>query len=386
MAWDDRQWAERDTAWAAGLRWLQSWWRETELGFPPGPNVSSRNNRPVASNLPADVDWDAAFFTRQAAEAAERLATGHSGPGIAEAERLRRSLLTSQGVAINAFAPLTERPETLRRWAETATGADLSDVDSIEVRYEWAPDRASHFRSGSAFDVFLDLHHGSDRSFVAVEVKYAEHLAAQAPDLRDDKYGAFTRASPNWADGAATTLSGKSTRQLWINALLAESLLVRGAEDYVRGWSVVLTCGADEAAREAATTVASLQTETPAVPVSWSCFELLLDATTDVEALDEWRDAFTRRYLDLGPVAAKLNPSDPRLSPIDPRDAAVETLRTAWSAGSAVAERVLGAGSVIEQALDSSRERSPSITQLDLAARRLDIASEALRQARRDLA
>lgn len=385
MAWDDPQWSERDTTWAAGLRWLQSWWRETELGLPAGPNVSSRNDRPVASNLPDEVDWTAAFLTQQAAAAAQRLATGHSGPGIAEAQRLRRSLLTSQGVAINAFAPLADHPVALRRWIEGATGADLSHVDQIEVRYEWAPDPTEHFRSGSAFDVFLELHHGSARSFVAVEVKYAEHLPAQAPPLRDDKYGEFTLASPSWTDDASSILTGKTTRQLWINALLAESLLVRGTENYVAGWSIVLTCGADHAAHAAATTVASFQTDTPAVPVSWSCFELLLDATQDIGELDQWRNAFRRRYLDLSPVASKLDPTDPRLSGIRPRDRAIEALRDARSTTSAVAERVLGDGSVIEQATQQPDEPSPTITQIDLAVHRLNVAAEALRQARRDL-
>ena len=385
MGWDDPQWAEKENSWAAGFRWLQSWWRETELGLPPGPNVSSRNNRPVASNLPDDADWTAAFLTREAAETAKRLATGHTGPGIAEAERLRRSLLTSQGVAINAFAPLEAYPELLRRWAQDATGADLSHVERVDVRYEWAPDPAVHFRSGSAFDVFLDLRHGSARSFVAVEVKYAEHLASQAPRLRDDKYGEFTRLSPSWVDGAEDTLLGKSTRQLWINALLAESLLERGTEGYTAGWSVVLTCGADSVAREATTTVAALQTDVPTVPVSWSCFELLLDATTEVEALDEWRTAFRRRYLDLTPVATKLAPDDPRLSPVDPAQEALLALRAAWTTAAAIAERVLGDGSVIEQHLLGPDGRVPSITQLDRAARQLGIAMEALRQARRDL-
>lgn len=386
--WDDDGWAESgDTRWAAGLRWLQAWWRHTQLELPPGPNVVAANDRPIASNLPADVDLSATCLTEAALHRARTLVAEHHGPGIVDEVRLRRSLLTSQMVAINAFTPLERHHDVLLSWASRAVGHDLTEATVRGMAYEWAPDPARHLRSGSAFDVMLDLEVDGAGHLIAIEVKYAEDLAAGAPALRDDKYPAFTRASGSWRDGAEDVLSAKSTRQLWINALLAEST-VRNEPDFVRGWSVVLTCGHDAAAREAATTVAALQTENPAAPVSWSSFEQLLDASTETADLAPWRQAFTARYLDLRPVTEKLKADDPRRQgPAQPDAGAGVSLDESTAMARAIADRVLGDGSVLQQLSESADGLGGrTVTQADLARRRLDVAVEALKQARRDVA
>ncbi len=55
-AWDDSAWQETDAAWTSGCRWLQSRWREKELGLPAGPHRASRPERVVASMLPIVAD------------------------------------------------------------------------------------------------------------------------------------------------------------------------------------------------------------------------------------------------------------------------------------------------------------------------------------------
>jgi hypothetical protein len=106
-SWDDDYWLEaRDTEWRRGCRWLQSCWRETELGLPAGPHrpptpgKEPRRTRPVASTLPLDVDWSVNYLTPEAATAAERLVETHAG-GLVDNDRLRRNLLSSQPVCIN---------------------------------------------------------------------------------------------------------------------------------------------------------------------------------------------------------------------------------------------------------------------------------------------
>lgn len=52
------------------------------------------------------------------------------------------------------------------------------DADELtRIRLEWAPPRQDHFNGGSAFDAFVEYEAAGRPRFIAVECKYAEHLA-----------------------------------------------------------------------------------------------------------------------------------------------------------------------------------------------------------------
>lgn len=305
LAWDDRRWVERDTPWAAGCRWLQSWWRAHELRVPPGPK-SKRDGGLVCSMLPLDIGEAANFLNSDVASAvAARLHEGgHSG--IIEKDRLYRNLLSSQPMCFNLFGPFVAHPDDLIDWVRAL---DDSAAMVRRVRFEWAPERSSHFDGGSAFDAFVEYtaSTGGER-FVGVECKYAENLERSTIKLRN-VYGDYTDGSAEWRDGASARLgTAKRLRQFWLNTLLAQSLVDRGGGAYESGLVVVVAAAADRSADEATEAVRSDLIE-PDRWLRWCPYESVLDA---IAGHDQWKQMFAKRYLDFSPVTHLLHADDSR--------------------------------------------------------------------------
>lgn len=307
LAWDDPAWGESDTAWAAGCRWLQAWWRHHELGLPPGEK-SLRDHALVNSMVPIGSPRSTNFLNDDIAAAVEaRLSEGaHSGK-IAE-DRLFRNLLSSQPTCFNLFGPFVTRPNDLLGWVQTI---DPAAATVSVVRFEWAPPRAEHFNGGSAFDAFVDYTTAEGgRRFLGVECKYAENLAASKIDARDD-YISFTNGHPSWKRGSAGALNKTAASQFWLNTLLAQSLVERGVDGETRfesGTMVIVAAAADAKARAVTDTVRS-HLVAPDEWLRWSPYEQALDA---IGGHDAWKQQFTRRYLDVSPVKHLLPASDPR--------------------------------------------------------------------------
>jgi hypothetical protein len=302
-AWDDPSWAESsDTAWAAGCRWLQAWWRANELGLPPGPLKGG--TRLVASSLPHDAPRDANFLTAQiAAAVTARLAEGNHS-GIIDEDRLRRNLLSSQPACFNLFGPFVSRPDGLLGWVRSM---DPDAAVVTAVRFEWAPPRDQHFGGGSAFDAMILYRATAGGSrFLGVEVKYAEDLAKSSIKVRDP-YRTFTNESGLWSDGAADRLDVPRLRQFWLNTLLGQSLVTRGSE-FEAGSVVVVAVGTD---RSAQTATDAVRAEL-AAPDTWLRSSPMEEVLDHVDADPDWAEAFRRRYLDFRPVAHLLAGSDPR--------------------------------------------------------------------------
>jgi len=306
LSWDDRRWVESDTPWAAGCRWLQSWWRAQVLNALPGPKSSS-GGKLVCSMLPLDIGQAANFLGAdiEAAVAARLSEGGHSG--IIAKDRLYRNLLSSQPMCFNLFGPFVKHPDHLIEWVRTL---DDSAVKVRRIRFEWAPERCSHFDGGSAFDAFVEYtaSTGGER-FIGVECKYAENLERSTIKLRN-VYGDYTAGSANWRDGASARLSAKHLRQFWLNTLLAQSLVDRGGGTYESGLVVVVAAAADRSADEATASVRSDLIEADRW-LRWCPYESVLDATA---GHDQWRQMFAKRYLDFGPVNHLLAANDPRQS------------------------------------------------------------------------
>lgn len=395
--WDDDHWLEATdskSSWARGCRWLQSWWRETQLGQPAGAwrpvreGETPRRTKPVASMLPLSIGWDANYLTDDARHVAERLGADHAG-GLVDEDRLRRNLLASQPACLNLFAPLAQHPDVVRRWLTTAVPSLPGDLEIDQVLFEWAPPPAEHFGGGSAFDAFITYRADGQRGFVGIETKYAEHLPSQAPKTIRQPYLGYTQTRPWWRPGAVEELLALETRQFWLNTLLAQSLVERGSEGFDTGTVIVVSCAADRAALDATVAVAAQQTdaapEAAAVRLQWSSYEDVLAAAEGTDGLVEWCDRFRRRYLDFTPVAHKLDASDPRLHPIQPRTDAHTALQQRVTEARAVAERVLPDGSVIDRGFADSGGKASLIDVL-VAAERLAQATDALKASRQRLA
>lgn len=339
--WDNPVWLEDDTPWCRGLRWLQGWWRTNRLDAPPGPHAVSKPDGLVNSTLPAEERFKRSnFLTDSAANAADnRLAQTGSG-GIVNEDRLRRNLLSSQPLCFNLFGHFQRQPDALLWWVRSI-GCDAEEITRIEV--EWAPPREEHFDGGSAFDAFVEYRRPDEQlGFVGVECKYAEHLPKSDVKSVREPYLEFTRSSGHWLKGAEKRLDTQGLRQFWLNTLLAQSLA--DTDTYAEGRCVVAACAADESAKAA---LGRVRVElTNPLDLTWHPYEEIIGCVVGLEHA-EWKALFVERYLDFSPVVELLAPDDPRR--VSPNRTEHSRLATAF----AVAERVLGDGSVLARLADS---------------------------------
>ena len=341
-AWDDAQWRVRgDTSWRAGCRWLQSRWRSEKLALPPGPSSTSPD-RPVASMLPVGSDLN--FLSKHARAAVEARLDEGDHSGIIQTDRLYRNLLSSQPLCFNLFGHFQRDPSPLLPWVRTID-PDAHEITGI--RLEWAPPRQDHFNGGSAFDAFVEYEAAGRPRFIAVECKYAEHLADSQITVRGC-YFEFTDGHDDiWREGAAQRLDRKGLQQFWLNTLLAQSLVARGGH-FEQGTSVVMACAGDTAAYRATALVRS-ELHEPDQWLRWSSYEDVLSAVVEPSA-DDWKEQFRIRYLDFKSVRHLLASDDPRVdSPSDADE--LQRLRGALSDLLATGERVTGGGSILGQIL-----------------------------------
>jgi hypothetical protein len=144
-------------------------------------------------------------------------------------DRLYADLLSSMPLCFNLFGPLWATPglapELLRTWSQgMATVAQT-------VRFEWSPGRllAGRFlENRTSFDVAVDfsLPDGTVGT-IGVETKYHEHCKREhAPSAqRLQRYREVTARSGVFKPGAMEVLAGGPLQQIWLDHLLALSLL-----------------------------------------------------------------------------------------------------------------------------------------------------------------
>ncbi len=302
--WDHEDWRRTENRWAAGCRWLQSWWRDQVLGLSAGPRSGSTSDL-VCSMLPLDAKPDANFLDARIAAAVDARLDEGDHSGIINRDRLRRNLLSSQPACFNLFGPFVERPNDLLGWVQSL---DATAVWVDGVRFEWAPPRAEHFDGGSAFDAFVTFTtEAGGRRFVGIECKYAEDLSRSSITVRPT-YCDFTASCSWWRDGAAVRLQAARLRQLWLNTLLAQSLVSRGGGVFEAGLVAVVALRADQSAERATAEVRSELTE-PDRWLRWAPYESVLE---QVIGHDGWKAAFSRRYIDFAPVVHLLAENDQR--------------------------------------------------------------------------
>ena len=308
--WDASVWKERDTGWAAGCRWLQSWWRENRLNLDPGEHSEGRPDRLVSSMLPIAAERDRNFLNREILAAVDARIDEGNHSGIIEKDRLFRNLLSSQPACFNLFGPFVTDPSLLLDWVKSI---DVETVSVDLVRFEWAPNRKNHFDGGSAFDAVIE-YSASGRRFLAIECKYAENLATSSINVRDP-YRTFTENSDHWRTGATRRLDVTHLRQFWLNVLLAQSLVER-ENVYERGIVLIVACASDSSARTATGLVRS-ELHEPDRWLRWMPYESILE---HAPSQGLWAEHFRSRYLNFTPVAHMLADDDERISRPEPPD------------------------------------------------------------------
>ncbi|KQS56989.1 hypothetical protein ASG36_18535 [Geodermatophilus sp. Leaf369] len=207
-----------DRPWQSELRLRQARWRE-HLGLPAGDH----QGRPLGSLLPAG-DTTSNFLTRTVAAAVERARTR---PGaLISAPRVYENMLSSQPLAFNLFAELAADLDLATSVCRLLWPDLVRTVTTIE--FEWSPGRGDDRFLGnrSAFDVAIRAVDAAGRpTCVGIEVKYHEDLTQDPGPPRSDRYGEVARESGVFTDPEAPALRALPLRQLWLDHLLALSMV-----------------------------------------------------------------------------------------------------------------------------------------------------------------
>lgn len=222
-----------DTRFRAAARLIQSLWRqrqELEIG-----SLRTRKGgyRKLGSRLiPDDAATGRTFLHPSiAAVARHQLAYRERGALIAE-ERLMGNLLCSQGLAFNLFAPLRldlDRAAAMLR--RLLPKADIAKVRHIGFEHSPGRDEPAFTNDKTAFDVAISyLRSDGGTGLIAIEVKYSESLADQAP-LEMRRYDQLAEASGLFRTAAVTLMTAGRYRQLAREHLLAQVTVMNGLYD-----------------------------------------------------------------------------------------------------------------------------------------------------------
>ncbi len=282
----------------AERRLLQGWWRESELGLPPGRDEGGvlRNNMLPMSAVRADpglnfLDPAVSEYVQVRAPKVLRL------EGALDEDRLFRNLLSSMPMCFNLFGLFRSHPMAAARVLSQATGLDVGHIDEIEV--EWTPDGGHPLGDRTAFDAWVAYTTSTGaRGFFGVETKYTEPFS-QRVYLRDRYTEVTTWPESGFVPEAIELLSGRQTNQFWRNALLA--LAVRREGGFDAGHVLVVALDDDPHVAHAMRVFQGAHTAPESLVRVASLQRLVAIAHTEPD-LSSGASMFSRRYLDLSPV------------------------------------------------------------------------------------
>lgn len=287
--WDDPELAvDSDSKRTARYRRLQSLWRETVVGLPPGQD--SKGNS-IGSWLPepSDAQWltpvIAAYVENRVPQALR------DGEAI-EQKRLRTNLMSSQPLCFNIFGQFAAQPESAARVLSRTLDIQIESVD--EVLVEHAPPTAkTRLGDKTSFDAFVRFTHPGGHGFLGVETKYTEPFSA--PEYESEAYLQATNDPEGWFSPSAADIAKEtSTNQLWRNCLLAQ--LTEQTDMPVTGSVVVLSLRDDPHAEAAVRGVRSILKE-PKRRLLHASLEDLAEHALHEPALRAWAFMFRSRYL-----------------------------------------------------------------------------------------
>lgn len=217
-------------------RLQQALWRERkhsgiEIGTQPMRPKPGATPRPLGSRIAVDAARKSeANFLSDTVRSAVRHRLGNPEPHqTLNEDRLYCDLLSSMPMCFNLFGILRSDLELANR----AVHAWWPDVPGrvCAVRFEWSPGRSlpgQFLENRSAFDVAfeLDLPAGG-RGVIGVETKYHEDCKSEKPPVekRLQRYKKVTSESGIFVSGALDKLVGTRLQQIWLDHLLALSML-----------------------------------------------------------------------------------------------------------------------------------------------------------------
>ncbi|MFH1008649.1 MAG: hypothetical protein V1800_14305 [Candidatus Latescibacterota bacterium] len=222
----------------------QALWREAH-SFPAGTQPMrprpGRDSRPLGSRI--DLDFahatGANFLTEAARNAAHLRVTNSEPKQTLNVDRLYSDLLSSMPMCFNLFGSLSEdlsfAEKVLKAWWPNTPGTVRA------VRFEWSPGRqlqGRYLENRSAFDVAFELQlEDGGLGLVGLETKYHEDCRPESvpSEWRLRRYKKVTEDSGVFQAGAMDAIIGERLQQIWLDHLLALSML----QDKICPWKWV---------------------------------------------------------------------------------------------------------------------------------------------------
>jgi hypothetical protein len=282
------------------MRFHQSWYRHAVLGLEPGPNPNARGMTYGNMLREEDDDQGGNFLTREifgyAADRYPELGKAR------EASRVRRNLLSSEPMCFNLFGPLKSDPDLATRLMRCLEGFP-ADATVIDVRFEYAPDKAAHLDDGTSFDAFVIYERPYNvRGLVGIETKLTEPFSQDYYTFSERYSKWMAEADWWWKAGVEDRFSELSFNQLWRNHLLAYSILRQPAPDFQEGYCAVVYPTEDTDCSKALATYKTLLTENGITTLlDWPLATIVSSWEQALNGKEghDWITQFKLRYLDL---------------------------------------------------------------------------------------
>lgn len=228
-----------DTRFRAAARLLQALWRE-DRDLPLGAHVTAAGHRrKLGSRITPDAgDLGANFMSPAIAQLVARELAYREPGALIDEDRLRTNLLASMPLTFNLLGILKLDLDLASRTIHSLWPALMQTVDGIY--FEHSPGRGDLRYTGdyTAFDAFITGRSPSgERTFIAVEVKYAETMWEPTPTLRP-RLDDLAEHANLFIHHDSPQLRAAPLQQLWRQHLLAAALVANGHFD--RGSVVVI--------------------------------------------------------------------------------------------------------------------------------------------------
>jgi hypothetical protein len=285
-------------------RLRQDLWRR-ERGLPIGaepmqPTEKRPHPTPVGSRVElAHAERTAANVLTPAIAAAVRTRIDNPEPHQTLSRgRLHADLLSSQPMSFNLFGELAADRQLATRVLGDWVPGGMDEV--LEIRFEHSPGRldAEYLGNRTAFDVSVEGRRDDDLVFLGIETKYHEHPRAEKAPKRGNRprYWEVTDRSGLFPDDWQDQIAGRALQQIWLDHLLALSMLRSEKTAYVTGVFVLMAPQSNPAWEPLADDYRALLTS--ADTFQHRTLESVVDAI-EAQTDHAWIEQFRNRYLDL---------------------------------------------------------------------------------------
>ncbi|TXN77958.1 hypothetical protein [Methylobacterium sp. WL8] len=303
-----------DTRFASVARLLASLWR-VEQNLPASIHVEQGSGGKAGKTRKLRAGWrlrreDAlagrTFLTPEIAAYVRRVLILREPGAMWDEAKILGHLLSSQGLALNLFAPMALDLELATRvWSRLLPNFVLSVT---HLKFETSPGRGDdrYLHDGTAWDIQLDvITPDGELAFIAIELKFIEQMIGPSASVRPH-YGEVARASGLYCSPDDPLLYRPGIEQLRREHTLAQLMVDQGHASrglfVLTGPSLNLRVAAS-AKVYADTLVAPLGATPDRVGFVHLTLETILDALAHAGAADHAR-AVHARYLDFERVAA----------------------------------------------------------------------------------